>query len=515
MNANECYELLGISSDYSSEDYEIVINNAYELQVSELWRKKGSGQIDSDEFNAQMKDLETARAIVLKDCTRRLQYIEYYQLLGIPSDYSNEDYEEVVNRAYELKVSELWQWKGSGEIDNDEFNAQMKELETARKIVLKDCKKRIKAIARETNDTGAKETGKTKSLVGRFAAGFVTGALIVGIAVGAHSCAYNKTLNNGDFKTTQEQTEQTTEPTVEEEFEKAIEYGDIHDEELVQERAKDLAIQLRDANIVNPVTTIPYTEEEIITLIQYLGGIYTPETPDEINDLYTEALNLFIAPINTDAYLYHVVYATGNDDFKDMAVEAATQVKHTDYAKAFSEYGTNGVYPLVRWFQDKREAIYSTTNREDIESIYVEVGQVMADIMKGNGGTITVLEDDKEVTYTYTSEQILASPASAFQITTEAQLIFANKLERRDEKNNIVESSKTTWEVYNKLNGEDPDYVTLDEMQAWINNGCNYEWGIDEVIEDGQTFGQRIEGDVKGTAQNNYAMNGNNKSLTK
>src|SRR5699024_6141732 len=135
--------------------------------------------------------------------------------------------------------------------------------------------------------------------------------------------------------------------------------------------------------------------------------------------------------------------------------------------------------------------------------------------MKGNGCTITVYNDKQEAeTYTYTSEQILANHASAMLLTTEAQLIFANHYEVRDINDNVIDSVQSTWEVYNKFNGDEPDQVTLDEIQAWINNGCDYEWGIDDVLIDGQTFGQRIQGDLEGMAQNNYAMS-SGKALTK
>ena len=51
-------------------------------------------------------------------------------------------------------------------------------------------------------------------------------------------------------------------------------------------------------------------------------------------------------------------------------------------------------------------------------------------------------------------------------------------------------------------------------MNAWVNNGCDYEWGIADVLVDGQTFGQRIQGDMEGMALNNYQMVHGNGSLT-
>ena len=100
-------------------------------------------------------------------------------------------------------------------------------------------------------------------------------------------------------------------------------------------------------------------------------------------------------------------------------------------------------------------------------------------------------------------------------LTVDAQLIFANHYEIRDENNKVIDSAPEQWEVYNKFNGTDPDIVSLDEIQAWINNGCDYEWEIDSVLINGQTFGQRIQGDLEGMAQNNYAMTHGSQALTK
>ena len=101
-------------------------------------------------------------------------------------------------------------------------------------------------------------------------------------------------------------------------------------------------------------------------------------------------------------------------------------------------------------------------------------------------------------------------------ITVDAQLIFANHYEIRNEKNEVVDEVQTEWLVYNKFNSEeDPDVVSLEEIEAWINNGCEYEWAIDDVLINGQTLGQRIQGDMEGMALNNYTMASNNPTLTK
>lgn len=447
------------------------------------------------------------------------------EILGVDIDATQEE----IEKAYTDKMTELYIKRNMGQITREEFNQYFDELNYARE--------NFNSGYDDYEDDYEDDKPRRKRGIGKK---ILAGAVAVGVAVAIFAGAYalGKHSDNAksnqvgyedytDAPTTPEVDGETPAPTETEETQEQgqeqgqgqgqgqaeereipsiVHYADIYDDAIVTERATALVNELKEASIINPTSGSLYTVEEITALIKYANGVYTPETMEEIDVLHLNLLNLLISPLNTDNYLYHVVYASGNDDFKDMAVEAANNIKNVNFASAFAEYEENGVYPLTLWMQQQREAIYSTTNREEIEKIYCEVGQVMADIMKGNGCTITIYEDKQEFTYTYTSEQILANHASAMLLTIDAQLIFANKLEIRDANDKVIQSSPTVWQVYNKFNGEEPDQVSLDEIQAWINNGCDYEWGIEDVLIGGQTFGQRIQGDMEGMAQNNYAM---------
>ena len=447
--------------------------------------------------------------------------MNYYDILNIQTDATSDE----IKVALENYENQLYEDRINDKISAQEFNDLIDEFEEIKKVLLND------DLRQEYDKKFAKRkrqnTGKGKKKTGAVVAGAVAASLIVAALIGTNadkiSTLFRSTggdvtvsqdvnQENNDYTSGNTSTGETAEVEdnieVLEETPEPINYGDINDDALVTERATTLVNQLNDMGIINPSTGTAYTVEEIKTLILYINGVYTPTTLEEIDVLHLNLLNLLISPLNVDPYLYHVVYASGNDDFKDMVNPEA--IKPIDFGSALAEYGTNGVYPLTEWIQQKREDIFKATDRETINSIYVEVGQVMADIMKGNGCTIKV--DDVE--YTYTSEQILANHASAMLLTTEAQLIFANHYEVRDINDNVIDSVQTTWEVYNKFNGDEPDHVTLDEIQAWINNGCDYEWGIDDVLINGQTFGQRIQGDLEGMAQNNYAMS-SGKTLSK
>ena len=447
--------------------------------------------------------------------------MNYYDILNIQTDATSDE----IKVALENYENQLYEDRINDKISAQEFNDLIDEFEEIKKVLLND------DLRQEYDKKFAKRkkqnAGKGKKKTGAVVAGAVAASLIVAALIGTNadkiSTLFRSTggdvtvsqdvnQENNDYTSGNTSTGETAEAEdnieVLEETPEPINYGDINDDALVTERATTLVNQLNDMGIVNPSTVTAYTVEEIKTLILYINGVYTPTTLEEIDVLHLNLLNLLISPLNVDPYLYHVVYASGNDDFKDMVNPEA--IKPIDFGSALAEYGTNGVYPLTEWIQQKREDIFKATDRETINSIYVEVGQVMADIMKGNGCTIKV--DDVE--YTYTSEQILANHASAMLLTTEAQLIFANHYEVRDINDNVIDSVQTTWVVYNKFNGDEPDHVTLDEIQAWINNGCDYEWGIDDVLINGQTFGQRIQGDLEGMAQNNYAMS-SGKTLSK
>lgn len=440
---------------------------------------------------------------------------DLYEILGVDENATQEEIEQ----AYSDKMTELYIQKNMGKITRDEFNQYFDELNYVRDHFNDD----YDYDDEEYEDDYEDEEPKRKRGIGKK---IIAGAVAVGVAVAIFAGAYALGKRSDEAKSdpigyedytdapsteiggeTPSPAETDEEPGEEErQIPSVVHYADIYDDAVVTERATALVNELQEAGIVNPTSGSYYTADEVFALIKYANGVYTPETLEEIDVLHLNLLNILISPLNTDNYLYHVVYATGNDDFKDIAIEAANNVKPVNFASAFAEYEENGVYPLTLWMQQKREAIYSTTDREEIIKIYDEVGQVMADIMKGNGCTITIYDDKQEFTYTYTSEQILANHASAMLLTIDAQLIFANSTVIRNENGETIKTSPTVWQVYNKFNGEEPDQVSLDEIQAWINNGCDYEWGIDEVLIGGQTFGQRIQGDMEGMAQNNYAM---------
>ncbi len=493
---------------------------------------------------------------------------KYYELLGLNEDATLEE----VNDAYTRLRFMLFKEREAEKINRKVYAEKLNRLTEARdKIILAaeekaaevaravEVEESLKEFEREEKQAPQEEVPEKKKGLG---VKIATGVLVVAIAAasiwGLKGCSkdFNRTgadvtgsqpavtetigdkPENDETAVVEETPSATEESKVEETQEDyaneqyIVDLGNVEDDALVEARAQELVDRLNSAgmlHVVNPETTVPWTVDEVYKLIKFANGVYTPETMEEIDVLYLDLLNLLISPINNEQYGWHVAYAAGTDEALQF-IDTENNLDHPVFGEAFAAYGENGVYPLVQWFEQKRVEIYSTTDREEINRIYREVGQVMADLMKGNGCTITLYDGKsaKEgITYHFTSEQVLANHSSALLITTEFQLIMANHYEIRNEFDEVIDQVDTTWEVYNKYNTDgvdengnaiiNPDIVTYDEMNAWINTGCEYEWGIDNaVLMDGQTFAQRIQGDMEGMAQNNYAMNhGNSLKKTK
>lgn len=530
------YEILGLNEDATLED----VNDAFIKVTSELYHAHRDGKISRADYVRMYNDAEVAHDYIISEAKREAADAALFteveknvekEAEKISSDAKKDEKKEESLIRVVTPVSH----KDDEEEDLDddysdyEYDDEPKKKVNGWKIATGVL---AVALAAVVGFNAIKGLGNSAKRTGAFVNGVpaATEQVVDTPQREANEVVVQQTPSANTTTTNQQagQNSQVSQSNQIQNYgasEYVVDLGDVENDTLVRARAQELVDQMNAAGIVNPTTTVPYSVDEVFKLIKYANGVYTPATVEEIDILHLDLLNLMISQLNTDAYLYHVVFANGNNDFNNLL---DPNVKNVGFAEAFAEYGNNGVYPLIQWIQQKRFDMYSSTDREEINRIYREVGQVMADIMKGNGCTI-VLKSGKEakegITYTFTSEQVLANHSSALILTTEAQLIFANHYQIRNENNEIIDEVSRTWEVYNKLNSDgvdangqpiiNPDIVSYEEINAWINNGCDYDWQIEDVLIGGQTFGQRIQSDMEGMALNNYKANSDNKSLSK
>ena len=509
----EYYEILGLNEDATLED----VNNAYEKLKEELYELRNSGKISRAEFRERYDKLTIAHDSIIANAKN----------IAAEKALVTEVKKESKKEEEKKKIEEQ-----TGAIVAVPVVNKTNTVNTDEKI-------KVTNKTKVEEKTGAKKSGRGWKI----AAGILALLVLIGAVKGCHDSklrqstgaevngrpAVVETMNPGQSTGETQGTPETSTETpgsteadtkANDDYadrEVVVDLGDITDDTLVMARAQEMADELKKAGIVNPRTTVPWDAEYIFQLIQYANGVYVPETMEEIDILHLDLLNLVMAPLELEYYGNHIGYVNGADFLLPTLDPLNPNPGEFSFGTAFAEYGQNGVYPLVQWLQQKRYEIYRATDKETIIAIYNEVGQVMADLMKGDGCTITLYDgkDAKEgITYHFTSEQVLANHSSALLVTSEAQMILANKWQRTLE-DGTVEAAPSYWEVSKKSMPEDwRDKVSLDEIIIWINNGCE-EQLIDEKFPGGQTFGQRIQGDMEGMAQNNYAMQHEGKTLGK
>mgnify|MGYP003292125859 CR=1 FL=1 len=75
-------------------------------------------------------------------------------------------------------------------------------------------------------------------------------------------------------------------------------FGDPRDEKQVAERVDAIQTQLTDLGVVNPQTGVPYTDEELTAIIQYVNGAYLPGKEADAYTMVDETLNFYAGIIS-------------------------------------------------------------------------------------------------------------------------------------------------------------------------------------------------------------------------
>jgi hypothetical protein len=281
--------------------------------------------------------------------------------------------------------------------------------------------------------------------------------------------------------------------------------GSVEDPALVSKYAAELLENLNAINVLT-VSDTPYTQEYIQNLILFAYGKYVPRNMAEVDQMYLDLIHIMQSPLyNEGGYGFHIAYANGVEELKTEAenTQPGNDILLVD---AFLGYGSedSATYQFAKWLEGKRVAIYSTTDRDEISVIYNEVGQAMAEIMKGNGFTFTVKVNNVERTYTVTSEMLANKPVAAEVVIGQFLLVMQNRRDQFIPETGETITEKSAWEVTNMYNPGTVDVVTYDEENAWVNPDCQEKWLIDDAMSPyhGYTLDQISQMTIEGMAQN-------------
>lgn len=163
-----------------------------------------------------------------------------------------------------------------------------------------------------------------------------------------------------------------------------VNYGNINDEQLLNTRATNLVNQLNAAGLYNFKTNAPYTVDEIKEVILYVNGVYDPKDEVEAMSKVDDFLNLALAPLNSETFIYTVAYQSGEESFKPMVEENIKNFKRVNFVDNLL-FGDSTVGPYLKWLEDQYCAMQTTTDREECNRIYNSVLQSLAEFSFGNG----------------------------------------------------------------------------------------------------------------------------------
>ncbi len=286
-------------------------------------------------------------------------------------------------------------------------------------------------------------------------------------------------------------------------------YGDIKDESLVNERATILVDEMNAAKMFNMTTGLPYTVEEIQTLILYVNGEYVPATEEEASDLYTEYLNFICAAINIDDTLIQSAYLGGEESFKSTVEGFIANPHKPDIVTAFT-YGDSYAAPYLYWLQNKYYEMRYTTDREQATKIFNEVFQSYADVMKGDGFVLDGV--------TYHERNIVGLD----KIAVSNLYIYFGLNAEAFRTTNTQDNYNVTNHLISANPEEQKDTVSYDEIGAWLNGACDVSLialddnGLPLITsgEEGKSLGELSQINTIYSAKENY-MNKNSKTLSK
>lgn len=280
-------------------------------------------------------------------------------------------------------------------------------------------------------------------------------------------------------------------------------------DDVVTRKAEQLLTSLNNAHMVNVETGLPYEVDELKNMIRYMNGLYVPEDEQDIYYMYTSYINLCLSVWNTEINLLQVNYAGGEISFKSAIEEAAKNPIYINFVEAVNLNDSYGI-EYAKWLQDHYYTMLYTTDPELYNKYYNEVWQSFAEITKGNGTTFTL----DGITYTVTEEGLLQKGNTG---VASLIMLWLFNLQQPNIKAPVQEKFYVNQQFISALEGDQNNYATTDEMIFFINPNCDISMGIDNASQpdDGQTWSDRVQSNMKGTAYEQLASRGNSFSNTR
>ena len=422
MNPRECYEILGIPNDYDQDDFNDVVLDAFIKKNRALQAKLNRKEISDQEYIHLLGQLTEAKKTLIslrksKTTTTEERVIatddrEMGPLVG--GGIGSLDDEDRALETDGGEYHDLGDFLGQDDYDDIDDS-----------------------LGQDDYETGAVSRPKTKSAGGNaFKKVLATAGCVVviggSIALGwfLHNAFDKKAdLNNvvgveAVIEETQNPNYSTEAPTettipaetatpteetkeVEEAKPMVMNYGDISDTDLVQQRATNVVNQLSQAGVINMNTGLPYTVDEIIKVNQFICGAYVPEVEAEAYSMVNDYLNfcimdsdLTIAFANVNGIDWNsiedqeLLNALKNTDLPNLQRLQETTPKIMIVDNMLYGDVSVAAYNYLKMFESKYQEMIYSTDQKLCDDIYLDLTY-----------SLTRLRVNGEYTFTWNNEQ--------------------------------------------------------------------------------------------------------------
>lgn len=321
---------------------------------------------------------------------------DYYEILGISEDASIGDvlaaYNEAIKELQSDKTISREDYEEDYELLTEAADILSNSTERAaydrdrKALVVSDNNSRVK-VENIEDDEEVAEKGRSKVATAALAILCAAAILAAGIGIGKN-VGKNNTKDNSKTDTVTEQSidEDTNEETKEEKT-NVKNFGDPTKKEDVQKRVSEVKAQLNDLGVINFQTGLPYSEEELTAIIQYVNGAFKPEKEADAYTMVDEYLNFVCGIISAPKTLNMVQYQANSDVITESMVQNdIDSTKPFDFTSLLM--GDSYCYESIEHFNDCYAKLLSTTDRDEFKRVHDETYLALAELTFGDGHSV-------------------------------------------------------------------------------------------------------------------------------